>query len=100
MLLLSGDVGKLCTDPIIDTGAGSSTTKTVTLNWDKANVRKYYDLTRISLTPVLAFLDLFASFADISSVCCTVDAAINYVYDGITCALISAGQEAVPVHVR
>jgi len=100
MLLLSGDVRKLSTDPIIDTGAGSSTTKTVTLNLDKANVSKYYDLTRISLTPVLAFLDLFSSSADISSDCCTVDAAINYVYDGITFAPISAGQEAFPVHVK
>jgi len=43
---------------------------------------------------------LFASSADLSSDCYTVDASINYVYDSITCALFSAGQEAVPVHVK
>jgi len=40
MLFLAGDVQTLCTDPIIDTRGGSSTTNVATLNWDTAHAIK------------------------------------------------------------
>ena len=100
ILFLNGDLSKLFIEPIITPNEAISPPKVVSLNWDLADINKYYDLTRVSLTPILTLLNYCHNYEDLylNNNCSVVD-LINSVYTDITCALVAAGREAVPVHL-
>jgi len=99
MLTLSGDVSNLCVSTNIQLSNSVKQTLIKHLNWDSANLGKYYVLARVALDPILEKLNQYnLDHCWLNSKSGIDEWFINKLYEDITTALSVAAAASVNNH--
>ena len=104
ILSLDGDIKKLfiphAKPPIVSSCNSSRPYSIESLNWEKADCRLYYELTRVYLEPVIKLLNTYETphaheDSPFNNLC-----KINSIYNLVVSSIQSASRAAVPVHKK